>query len=104
MTAASLAAATPASRDRYVDLLRVGSLGVIMLGHWTMAVVAAAPDGTVKATNLLAIQPWLQPLTWLGWADLRPHRKLDLRTDHTAAHHRHHPAGCAVAPGRQLVG
>ena len=64
-TAAELARATPDSRDRYVDLLRVASLGAVILGHWLMAVVVAGPDGTVRATNALAILPWLQPLTWL---------------------------------------
>ncbi|MFF9578075.1 acyltransferase [Streptomyces rubiginosohelvolus] len=55
-----LAGATPASRDRYVDLLRVGSLGAVVLGHWLMA--AVTPDGV---GNLLAVVPALQPLTWL---------------------------------------
>ncbi|WP_444970967.1 acyltransferase family protein [Streptomyces sp. SAI-25] len=55
-----LAEATPATRDRYVDLLRVGSLAVVVLGHWMMA--AVTPDGV---GNLLAVVPALQPLTWL---------------------------------------
>ncbi|MGC0327600.1 hypothetical protein RKD23_000590 [Streptomyces sp. SAI-170] len=55
-----LAAATPASRDRYVDLLRVASLTVVVLGHWLMA--AVTPDGEVG--NLLAVVPGLQILTW----------------------------------------
>ncbi|MEU7327293.1 acyltransferase family protein [Streptomyces parvus] len=55
-----LAGATPATRDRYVDLLRVASLGAIVLGHWLMA--AVTPDGV---GNLLAVLPALQPLTWL---------------------------------------
>ncbi|MFJ5775306.1 acyltransferase [Streptomyces sp. NPDC093094] len=55
-----LAAATPASRDRYVDLLRVASLAVVVLGHWLMAAVTA--DGEVG--NLLAVVPGLQILTW----------------------------------------
>jgi hypothetical protein len=62
---ATLDAATPATRDRYVDLLRVTSLGVVILGHWLMAVVLIGPDGGVTATNLLAVVPELQPLTWL---------------------------------------
>ncbi|MGW0121001.1 acyltransferase family protein [Streptomyces sp. NPDC003327] len=55
-----LAAATPATRDRYVDLLRVASLAVVVLGHWLMAAVGA--DGQVG--NLLAVVPALQPATW----------------------------------------
>ncbi|GIJ69715.1 acyltransferase family protein [Virgisporangium ochraceum] len=63
--AAALAAVTPVTRDRYVDLLRVLSLGVVVLGHWLMAVVVTGADGSVRTTNLLAIEPALQPLTWL---------------------------------------
>lgn len=55
-----LAEATPATRDRYVDLLRVASLAAVVLGHWMMA--AVTPDGV---GNLLAVVPALQPLTWL---------------------------------------
>ncbi|MFI7289668.1 acyltransferase [Streptomyces anulatus] len=54
-----LAGATSATRDRYVDLLRVASLGAVVLGHWLMA--AVTPDGV---GNLLALVPALQPLTW----------------------------------------
>ncbi|WP_395361027.1 acyltransferase [Streptomyces sp. YH02] len=61
ISARELAAATPASRDRYVDLLRVASLAVVVLGHWLMAAVTA--DGQVG--NLLAIVPGLQVVTWL---------------------------------------
>ncbi|MDT9685790.1 acyltransferase [Streptomyces sp. TRM76323] len=55
-----LAAHTPATRDRYVDLLRVASLAAVVLGHWLMAAVTA--DG--KVGNLLAVVPALQVLTW----------------------------------------
>ncbi|MFH7600272.1 acyltransferase family protein [Streptomyces racemochromogenes] len=58
-SARALAAATPAARDRYVDLLRVASLGTVVLGHWLMAAVSAAGTG-----NLLALVPPLQVLTW----------------------------------------
>ncbi|MFE6223419.1 acyltransferase family protein [Streptomyces sp. NPDC057854] len=59
ISARELAAATPAARDRYVDLLRVVSLGVVVLGHWLMAAVTADGVG-----NLLAVVPGLQVLTW----------------------------------------
>ncbi|MER6779202.1 MULTISPECIES: acyltransferase [unclassified Streptomyces] len=55
-----LAEATPASRDRYVDLLRVASLGTVLLGHWLMAAVSSDGIG-----NLLALVPALQVLTWV---------------------------------------
>ncbi|WP_256794491.1 acyltransferase [Terrabacter sp. Ter38] len=60
-TASDIDAATPADRDRWVDTLRVGSLLVVVLGHWLM--VAITPDGQI--TNALAVVPALQPLTWL---------------------------------------
>ncbi|MFF6872104.1 acyltransferase [Streptomyces sp. NPDC093088] len=61
LRARDLAAATPSTRDRYVDLLRVASLAVVVLGHWLMA--AVGPDGQVG--NLLAVVPELQAGTWL---------------------------------------
>lgn len=58
-SASEIAAATPAARDRYVDLLRVASLGTVIAGHWLMAAVSGDGIG-----NLLAIVPPLQVLTW----------------------------------------
>ena len=60
-TAVQVDAATPSDRDRWVDLLRVGSLLVVILGHWFMVAITA--DGRI--TNALAVVPALQPLTWL---------------------------------------
>ncbi|MEU0395016.1 acyltransferase [Streptomyces sp. NPDC006208] len=54
-----LAAATPGKRDRYIDLLRVASLGTVVFGHWLMAAVTGDGVG-----NLLAVVPELQVLTW----------------------------------------
>lgn len=54
-----MAEATPATRDRYVDLLRVASLGTVIAGHWLMAAVSTGGIG-----NLLALVPALQVLTW----------------------------------------
>ena len=64
-SAAALAAATPAGRDRYVDLVRVASLGVVITGHWLMAAPVPGPDGSTRVTNVLALVPQLQPATWL---------------------------------------
>ncbi|MGW0391109.1 acyltransferase family protein [Streptomyces sp. NPDC003042] len=58
-TIKEMAAATPGTRDRYVDLLRVASLGTVLLGHWLMAAVSGDGIG-----NLLALVPPLQVLTW----------------------------------------
>ena len=64
MDARSLAAATPATRDRYVDFLRAFSIAVVVLGHWLMATVSWDSSG-VRAGNLLATVPAMQRLTWL---------------------------------------
>lgn len=65
LSARELAEATPASRDRYVDLLRVVALLAVMLGHFLMTGVVVSPDGEVRVTNTLAVVPGAQPLTWL---------------------------------------
>jgi fucose 4-O-acetylase-like acetyltransferase len=62
--ASELAAATPASRDRYVDFLRAFSIAVVVLGHWLMATVTLGASG-FAAGNALAAIPALQPVTWL---------------------------------------
>ncbi|WP_369217374.1 acyltransferase family protein [Streptomyces flavofungini] len=59
-----LAEKTPAGRDRYVDLLRVASLGTVVMGHWLMAAVTVGDDGGAEVGNLLAVVPGLQLLTW----------------------------------------
>jgi hypothetical protein len=64
-SSAALAAATPAGRDRYVDVLRVASLGVVIAGHWLMAVPVPGADGSTRVTNVLALVPELRPVTWL---------------------------------------
>ncbi|MFD7547200.1 acyltransferase [Streptomyces sp. NPDC059816] len=60
-----LAGATPAHRDRYMDLLRVASLGIVVLGHWLMAAVTIDADGAARVGNLLAEVPRAQILTWV---------------------------------------
>ncbi len=64
LRAAELAERTPASRNRYVDLLRVTSLGVVVIGHWLMAGIWIE-DGEINARNVLELVPALQYLTWL---------------------------------------
>ncbi len=63
-SALDLASATPATRNRYVDLIRVVSIGVVVLGHWMMAVLGYS-DGSFTGKNLLEIAPGLQILTWI---------------------------------------
>jgi len=64
-TASDLAAATPASRDRYVDFLRVAALGSVMLGHYLMAGVLRGPGDQVIVTNSLVEVPPARILTWV---------------------------------------
>ena len=51
-------------RDRFIDAIRVGSIVVVVLGHWLMAAVVRR-DGVLRADNALTAMAWLQPLTWL---------------------------------------
>ena len=62
--AKELAAATPATRNRYADLLRVVSILVVVLGHWLMAVLAYE-DGEFIGRNLLEVATWTHLLTWV---------------------------------------
>lgn len=64
LRAADLAAKTPDTRNRYVDLLRVASLGVVVLGHWLMAGIWI-DDGEINGQNILELVPVLQYLTWV---------------------------------------
>lgn len=62
---AALADATPAGRDRLVDLVRAASIVVVALGHWTMAALAPRPDGGLQVRNILEVTPWAHALTWV---------------------------------------
>jgi hypothetical protein len=64
LKARDLAAATPATRNRYADLLRVASIFVVVIGHWLMAVLAYR-DGTFTGQNLLEVATWTHILTWV---------------------------------------
>ncbi len=60
---AAVASTTPATRDRYVDFLRAFSIGVVVFGHWLMAIVEV--DGArVSQVNALAVIPMLWLATW----------------------------------------
>ncbi|OEJ95891.1 hypothetical protein J116_016815 [Streptomyces thermolilacinus SPC6] len=66
LTARDLAANTPATRDRYIDLLRVASLAVVVLGHWLMAAVTddgrvgnlLSPSGSCRAGRRTRTRSW----------------------------------------------
>lgn len=64
LSASDLARLTPERRDRYVDFLRVASIGIVVLGHWLMAVVKLR-DGELRTDNVLGMVPLLWLATWL---------------------------------------
>lgn len=55
---------TGADRDRFIDLLRGGSIVAVVLGHWLVADVTWA-DRAVHETSALREVPSMWPLTWL---------------------------------------
>lgn len=59
-----LAAATPAHRDRYVDLLRAVSICMVVVGHWVVGTFTIT-DEAIAPANLLTVAPWTHPFTWL---------------------------------------
>jgi surface polysaccharide O-acyltransferase-like enzyme len=59
------AARTPASRERYVDLLRALAIIVVVLGHWLLTVIARDADGRLTGYSALETIRWMYPLTWL---------------------------------------
>lgn len=65
LTVSGMAAATPQSRDRYVDLLRVVALALVMLGHFLMAGVVRGPHDSLVVFNSLTRLPEAQLLTWI---------------------------------------
>lgn len=64
LTAAQIDQLTPLSRNRYADLLRLASIVVVVLGHWTFAVVVRR-EGELVAGSLLSFVPESQWLTWV---------------------------------------
>jgi hypothetical protein len=59
-----LAAETDSSRDRVIDTVRAFSLGVVVLGHSFMAVIAWR-DGVPIISNVLSSSEALRALTWM---------------------------------------
>ena len=59
-TVARLAATTPRERDRLVDLVRAASIGVVVLGHWTMAALEPVGDDALRVRNVLEVATWAQ--------------------------------------------
>lgn len=59
-----MAEATPATRNRVVDLVRVASILVVVFGHWLMAAITFE-DGVIVPGHLLELASWTHPLTWV---------------------------------------
>ncbi|MBT2526886.1 acyltransferase [Streptomyces sp. ISL-99] len=58
-------AATPAGRDRAIDVLRALAITGVVLGHWLVSAVALRADGHLLGDSPLAHMPGLAPLSWV---------------------------------------
>ncbi len=58
-----LVAATPASRDRYVDFLRALSILAVIVGHWTIGLIAW-DHGVIRSSSAIGRAPGLWLATW----------------------------------------
>lgn len=63
-TISRLAAATPDTRNRVVDLYRAVAITVVVLGHWLMAAMVIR-DGEIHKSNTLDLVPEMHGLTWV---------------------------------------
>jgi hypothetical protein len=59
-----LARATPATRDRYVDFLRAGSILAVVFGHWFISIIHW-PDGLIYQTSAVGVTSYLWLGTWV---------------------------------------
>ncbi|MGH8989991.1 MAG: acyltransferase family protein [Acidimicrobiia bacterium] len=59
-----MVAATPAGRDRYVDFLRAASIVVVVIGHWTISLIAW-DGGVIRSTSVLGLGAGLWLATWV---------------------------------------
>jgi peptidoglycan/LPS O-acetylase OafA/YrhL len=60
VTVRRLAAGTPPSRDRSIDLMRALAIGLVVLGHWFVIAVTYR-DGELSGDNALHVLNWLHP-------------------------------------------
>jgi len=60
-----LADQTPASRERFVDLLRAAAIVAVVYGHWLLVVVEYDDEGRLSGDSALARLPAAAPFTWL---------------------------------------
>jgi peptidoglycan/LPS O-acetylase OafA/YrhL len=60
----ALAAATPGTRDRYVDLLRAVSICAVVFGHWFIGIIHVE-NGLIYLTSAVGVTSGLWLGTWL---------------------------------------
>ncbi|EHB49985.1 hypothetical protein MycrhDRAFT_5372 [Mycolicibacterium rhodesiae JS60] len=63
-TPTEVAAQTPPDRDRAIDVIRIGSLLGVVVGHTVMA-TSIITDGVLHWDNLLTTSPVFQAATWI---------------------------------------
>lgn len=56
---------TPATRERFVDLLRVLAITAVVLGHWLVTAIGYDAAGRLVGRSALPQLTWAHPLTWL---------------------------------------
>ena len=61
-----LANRTPASRERYVDLLRALAIIAVVLGHWLLSAITYDAHGRLTGRSALDSMTWAYPLTWVA--------------------------------------
>ncbi|MEV0720419.1 acyltransferase [Asanoa sp. NPDC050611] len=59
-----LADRTPASRERFIDLLRAIAIVAVVLGHWLVTVVEYQ-NGELTGRSALPDLRWAHPITWV---------------------------------------
>src|SRR5262245_46765194 len=61
----ALVDATPATRDRVVDFLRVASICVVVLWHWSLSIIHWDSDDALTMPNPIGDVPGKWALTWV---------------------------------------
>lgn len=59
LSTAEIAERTPASRDRYVDFLRVASITVVVAAHWVLALVVLDGTTALGRSSIAHLVTWL---------------------------------------------
>jgi hypothetical protein len=54
---------TPETRDRYVDFLRAASIVTVVIGHWTIGIIAW-DHGLIRSSSAIGQTSWMWLATW----------------------------------------